>query len=268
MQCGYCLVRHPDLGRSSPAPRPDPSEAQGARRARSQPVPVRGPQPHRARGAARGRARRTHDHDRATAADQPRTPTRGCRAGCASMPAASSRLSPGKIEIGQGIVTALAQIAADELDIDIAPHPHDARHHGGKPQRGRHVGQPLGASSRARPCATPPREARAIYLGCRGAAARRRRREPARSRTAPSSARATCAPAIGSWPTTALLARDATPGVAAKAAGGAGASPARAVARLDLPDKVFGRAALRARPQLARPAARPRAEAGRAGRRS
>ena len=28
-------------------------------------------------------------------------------------------LSPGKVELGQGIVTALAQIAADELDIGL-----------------------------------------------------------------------------------------------------------------------------------------------------
>jgi CO/xanthine dehydrogenase Mo-binding subunit len=36
------------------------------------------------------------------------------------LPDGKVRVSPGKVEIGQGIVTALAQIAADELDVDIA----------------------------------------------------------------------------------------------------------------------------------------------------
>src|ERR1700674_3562375 len=34
-------------------------------------------------------------------------------------PEGQVRISPGKVEIGQGIVTGLAQIAADELDVDI-----------------------------------------------------------------------------------------------------------------------------------------------------
>src|SRR6202140_1169171 len=34
-------------------------------------------------------------------------------------PGGQVMVSPGKVEIGQGIVTALAQIAADELDIEI-----------------------------------------------------------------------------------------------------------------------------------------------------
>jgi CO/xanthine dehydrogenase Mo-binding subunit len=36
------------------------------------------------------------------------------------LPDGKVQVSPGKVEIGQGIVTALAQIAADELDVDIA----------------------------------------------------------------------------------------------------------------------------------------------------
>jgi CO/xanthine dehydrogenase Mo-binding subunit len=36
------------------------------------------------------------------------------------LPEGHVTISPGKVEIGQGIVTALAQIAADELDVDIA----------------------------------------------------------------------------------------------------------------------------------------------------
>ena len=38
-------------------------------------------------------------------------------------------LSPGKVEIGQGIVTALAQIAADELDLELEPRADGPRQH-------------------------------------------------------------------------------------------------------------------------------------------
>src|ERR1700731_3489029 len=36
------------------------------------------------------------------------------------LPEGHVTVSPGKVEIGQGIVTALAQIAADELDVELA----------------------------------------------------------------------------------------------------------------------------------------------------
>jgi xanthine dehydrogenase molybdopterin-binding subunit B len=49
-------------------------------------------------------------------------------------------VSPGKVEIGQGIVTALAQIAADELDIDLSR----------VPERGRHLGQSFDPAVRTR----------------------------------------------------------------------------------------------------------------------
>ena len=110
---------------------------------------------------------------------------------------------------------------------------------GGQPERGRHVGQPVGGAvglGRALRCRAGPRD----LSGCRSPAPRRRRREPRGRRTVPSSARATCAPAIGSWPTTAswraMPAQGSTPKTpAARRVAG---TPA---ARLDLPDKVFGR---------------------------
>ena len=52
-------------------------------------------------------------------------------------------ISPGKVEIGQGIVTALAQIAADELDIDLSRVQMIRASTASQPQRGRHLGQSL-----------------------------------------------------------------------------------------------------------------------------
>ena len=103
---------------------PKPTDSRGEGRARSQSVPLRLAQPHGARGAARGGG----DGSAMTAAPSASAPncrsasrpTRACRHGSASRRDGRVSVSPGKVEIGQGIVTALAQIAADELDVDIA----------------------------------------------------------------------------------------------------------------------------------------------------
>src|ERR1700730_5335888 len=89
-----------------------------ARRARPQSVPLRLAQPQVARGSTRGR------RDGCAMSAAPKLPV-----SLAANPKLSSwvkfsregqvTLSPGKVEIGQGIVTALAQIAADELDVGI-----------------------------------------------------------------------------------------------------------------------------------------------------
>src|SRR5258705_374412 len=92
--------------------------------ARPQSLPLRIAQPHGAGGAAR----RGRDGSPMTApAPSPSVPK--LPVSLAANPVLSSwvrfspegqvMVSPGKVEIGQGIVTALAQIAADELDVDI-----------------------------------------------------------------------------------------------------------------------------------------------------
>src|SRR5262245_18060203 len=73
-------------------------------------------------------------------------------------------LSPGKVEIGQGILTALAQIAADELDVDLVrirmiPVTTDASPYVGTTSGSLSVEQSVSAVRYA------SAQARAIYLG-------------------------------------------------------------------------------------------------------
>jgi nicotinate dehydrogenase subunit B len=147
-------------------------------------------------------------------------------------------LCPGKVEIGQGIITALAQIAADELDIDLARVRMVAASTAMSPNEGVTSGSlsvEQSGSALRHVCA----EARAIYL----AAAGQRLGVPAESLkvedgtiVGPGNLRTSY------WELAdeALLARDATPGVRAKAAS-ARRLAGTAAARLDIPDKVFGR---------------------------
>ena len=52
-------------------------------------------------------------------------------------------VATGKVEIGQGVLTAMLQIAAEELD--VAPRTHIARkrRYRSDPERGLHLGQPV-----------------------------------------------------------------------------------------------------------------------------
>src|SRR5262249_40360395 len=147
-------------------------------------------------------------------------------------------LSPGKVEIGQGIITALAQIAADELDVDLArirmiPVTTEASPNEGTTSGSLSVEQ---SGSAGRQAAAP---ARGICLD----AAAQRLGVTVQSLTVedgiivgPGNLRTSY------WELAddALLARDAAPGTLPKppSARRVAGTP---VARLDLPDKVFGR---------------------------
>ena len=147
-------------------------------------------------------------------------------------------LAPGKVEIGQGILTALTQIAADELDLD------PGRVRLAQTTTGRSPNEGVTSSSLSvqdggiavrYACA----EARAIYL----AAAADRLGVPAESLSVndgtivgPGNARTSY------WELAddALLARDATATVPPKASASRRLA-GRSAQRLDIPDKVFGK---------------------------
>jgi nicotinate dehydrogenase subunit B len=147
-------------------------------------------------------------------------------------------LSPGKVEIGQGILTALAQIAADELDVDLARIRMIRVTTAASPNEGTTSGS-LSVEQSGSAVRHAAAQARAIYL----AAAARRLGVAAETLTVedgtiigPGNLRTSY------WELAddALLQKDAIPGTLPKppSARRVAGTPA---ARLDIPDKVFGR---------------------------
>jgi CO/xanthine dehydrogenase Mo-binding subunit len=146
-------------------------------------------------------------------------------------------VSPGKVEIGQGILTALAQIAADELDVDLARIRLVAASTAGSPNEGVTSG-----SLSVQDCGVAVRhvsaEARALFL--RAAAARLGVAEAELAVqdgtiAGPGNARTSYWELADQVP----LDRDATCRIAPKPAA-ARALAGLPASRIDIPDKVFG----------------------------
>jgi nicotinate dehydrogenase subunit B len=147
-------------------------------------------------------------------------------------------LSPGKVEIGQGILTALAQIAADELDVELTRIRMIPVTTAASPNEGTTSGS-LSVEQSGSAVRHASAQARAIYL----AAAARRLGVAAETLTiedgtivGPGNLRTS----YWELADAALLQRDAIGGAAPKppSARRVAGTPA---ARLDIPDKVFGR---------------------------
>ena len=166
-QCGYCL---PGILISAAAlleRNPLPSEAEVRAALDEQPVPLRRAQSHRARGAARGGIEQLLEGARMNLAfglrsesgDLPRLPgslqlNRRLARWLHFLPDGVIEVRSGKVEIGQGILTALAQIAAEELDVPSDASAWCPPATPAQPRRGRDLGQPLdpGLGQRAALC--------------------------------------------------------------------------------------------------------------------
>jgi nicotinate dehydrogenase subunit B len=146
-------------------------------------------------------------------------------------------LSPGKVEIGQGIVTALAQIAADELDIDLARVNMVRATTAGSPNEGVTSGS-LSIQQSGRAIRAACAEIRQIFLIAAsdklGVDAATLDVEDG-TISGPGNVRTSYWELAGEV----SLDRDATPGAKAKPIAKR-ALAGRPVQRLDIPDKVFG----------------------------
>jgi len=146
-------------------------------------------------------------------------------------------LCPGKVEIGQGIITALVQIAAEELDIDPARIRLKAPNTAESPNEGVTSGS-LSIQDSGSAIRHASAEARAIYLA---AAAEKLGVDISALQIDDGAIRGPENLSSSYWELAddSLLDRDATPGDRAKA------SSARTLAgtpmqRLDIPEKIFG----------------------------
>jgi CO/xanthine dehydrogenase Mo-binding subunit len=146
-------------------------------------------------------------------------------------------LSPGKVEIGQGIVTALAQIAADELDIDLARVRMLRATTAGSPNEGVTSGS-LSIQQSGRAIRAACAEIRQIFLTAAsdklGVDAGALNIEDG-TISGPGNVRTSYWELAGEV----SLDRDATPGAKAKPIAKR-ALAGQPVQRLDIPDKVFG----------------------------
>ncbi|MDE2376516.1 molybdopterin cofactor-binding domain-containing protein [Bradyrhizobium sp.] len=147
-------------------------------------------------------------------------------------------ISPGKVEIGQGIVTALAQIAADELDVDIGRIAMIRASTAASPNEGVTSGS-LSIQQSGRALRQACAEVRQLFLT---AAAERLGVEASALDIAdgtifgPGNVRTSYWELAGEV----SLDRDATAGITAKAIGARGVA-GHSIERIDIPDKVFAR---------------------------
>ena len=114
------------------------------------------------RAAAHDARRSRAMSDRRRACRRCWQPTRGSTSGCGFPTPGRVTVSTGRVEIGQGVLTAMLQIAAEELDVAPDAHPAADRRHRPDPERGLHRRQPVDPIRRRRDAPGLRRGARAV----------------------------------------------------------------------------------------------------------
>src|SRR5262249_35144259 len=112
--------RHPDARQGTAGPQPVAVARRDCRDAGQEPLSLRCAFADHARGGEGGGCAAGREGRRGDTPPLPIQNNRRMEKWLRFEPDRTVRLSVGKVELGQGNVTALAQIAADELDVDLA----------------------------------------------------------------------------------------------------------------------------------------------------